>query len=241
MVSSIVPGSASGIPAPEPRLQRSAPAPQQKQQGNGVSDRVDVSAAGLGAARESVREGLMQIHHALALGHDAQAMLVKIQALTRNGPEAQAEVSEVLSSFVDRLETALAQGAHLAGGQGLEIQAEPASAPLSIAGVDLRPGKGVIGVDVDARADDPGLPTAVQRSLEALQDAMGRLLDSARALEAHLGFLNTASGVSTSVRHDLDADGARLLALQIRQGLEGAGSVPIANAEPQSVLSLFRA
>jgi hypothetical protein len=43
------------------------------------------------------------------------------------------------------------------------------------------------------------------------------------------------------VRHDLDADGARLLALQVRQGLEGVGSAPIANADPQSVLSLFRA
>ena len=33
---------------------------------------------------------------------------------------------------------------------------------------------------------------------------------------------------------------ARLLALQVRQGLESAGA-PIANVEPQAVLSLFRA
>ena len=67
---------------------------------------------------------------------------------------------------------------------------------------------------------------------------MSRLLDSARALEAHQGFLNAAAGAS-GVRHELDTDGARLLALQVRQGLEGTGA-PIADVEPQAVLSLFR-
>jgi hypothetical protein len=43
------------------------------------------------------------------------------------------------------------------------------------------------------------------------------------------------------VRTDLDADGARLMALQVRQGLEAAGAGAIANVEPQAVLSLFRA
>jgi hypothetical protein len=67
---------------------------------------------------------------------------------------------------------------------------------------------------------------------------MGRLVDSARSLEAHQGFLAAAEA---GARGDFDADGARLLALQIRQGLDAAGGAPIANAEPQAVLSLFRA
>jgi hypothetical protein len=88
--------------------------------------------------------------------------------------------------------------------------------------------------------DDEGLPTAVQKSLEKLQEAMTRLLDAMRALEAHQGFLGAAEGAA-NVRSDLDADSARLLALQVRQGLEAAGSASIANVEPQAVLSLFRA
>jgi hypothetical protein len=72
--------------------------------------------------------------------------------------------------------------------------------------------------------------------------AMSRLLDAAYSLEAHQGFLSAAAGATASVRHDLDADGARLLALQARQGLQAlSGATPIANAEPQAVLSLFRA
>jgi hypothetical protein len=74
--------------------------------------------------------------------------------------------------------------------------------------------------------------------MENLQEAMGRLVDSARSLEAHQGFLGAAEA---GARGDFDADGARLLALQIRQGLEAAGGMNIANAEPQAVLSLFRA
>jgi hypothetical protein len=74
--------------------------------------------------------------------------------------------------------------------------------------------------------------------MENLHDAMSRLVDAARALEAHQGFLGAAEA---GARGDFDADGARLLALQVRQGLEAVGGAPIANAEPQAVLSLFRA
>jgi hypothetical protein len=95
-------------------------------------------------------------------------------------------------------------------------------------------------VPARARADDPTLPAAVLRSLDKLQDAMNRLLESARALEAHQGFLGAVEGAA-NVRGDLDADGARLMALQVRQGLEASGAAPIANVEPQAVLMLFRA
>jgi hypothetical protein len=98
----------------------------------------------------------------------------------------------------------------------------------------------VIGVPAEAQANDPALPQAVQRSMEKLQEAMTRLLESVRALEAHQGFLGAVEGAA-NVRGDLDADSARLLALQVRQGLEAVGAPAIANVEPQAVLSLFRA
>jgi len=111
--------------------------------------------------------------------------------------------------------------------------------------VDLRlksePGvTDVIGVSLEAQLDDAGLGQAVQRSLDTLQDSMNRLIDSARALEAHQGFLGAAEG-AMGVRNDLDAESARLLALQVRQGLQSLGGASIANAEPQAVLTLFRA
>jgi len=242
MVSSINPNT-SGIATlgTDARYAKTQSPLQQQQREAVQGDRVELTQSSLNAARESVREGLMQVHQALALGHDAQAMLVKAQSLARTGGEgAQTELSTLLSGFAQRVDAAIANGARLVSGESVNVQAEPGGAPVSVAGFDMRLGaEGGVGVATDAQVADPALPQAAQRALESLQEAMSQLLDSARALEAHQGFLGAAQSTS-AVRHDLDADGARLLALQVRQGLEAAPSVAIANAEPQAVLSLFR-
>jgi hypothetical protein len=204
-----------------------------------------MSGAALAAARESVRAGVAQLHEALAAGHEAQAMLTRVQALARSAdPDAQTALEAALGHFARQVEAAVARGAHILAGEQVAVQAEPGAAPVLIGGVDLRikpqPAWGdIISVAAGARADDPGLPQAAHRSLEALQQAMGRLLDSARALEAHQGFLGAAEGAA-GMGAALDADGARLMALQVRQSLEALGAASIANVEPQAVLALFR-
>jgi hypothetical protein len=238
MVTSIVPGTAgAGALGVDTRYQRPAPQAQRRDDAS-AGDRVELSSASISAARDSVRDGLMQVHQALALGHDAQAMLVQVQALAR-GEGSQADLQALLAGYKQRVDAVIGQGASVAAGDDISVQAEPNAPAVTIAGVDLRLGGDAISLAADAQLDDPDLAQAAQRSLETLQDAMSRLLDSARALEAHQGFLGAAAGAA-GVRHDLDTDGARLLALQVRQGLEGAGA-PIANVEPQAVLSLFRA
>lgn len=247
MVSNIVPGATgANMLGVDPRLSRN-PAHAPDRRGQAVQgDKVELSAASFAMARESVRAGVAQLHEALALGHEAQAMLVKVQGLARASEAgAQSELESVLAAYAERVEAAVARGARTAAGDNLSVQAEPGGEPLSIAGVDLRlkaaPAPGdVILVPSGARIDDSALAHIAQRSLEALQEAMSRLLDSTRALEAHQGFLGAVEGAA-NVRTDLDADGARLLALQVRQGLEAAGTASIANVEPQAVLSLFRA
>ncbi len=236
MVTSIVPGAVGArARGADARYARHTQAPGRE---HAVGDHIELTTASIGAAGDSVRDGLMQIHQALALGHDAQAVLVKAQALAREGAAGQAELDALLSSYAKRVEAALAEGACVAAGESISVQAEPNAPPVTIAGVDLRLGS-AIALSAAMRADDARLGQAAQRSLETLQEAMGRLLDSGRALEAHQGFLDAAAGATSSVRHDLDTDGARLLALQVRQGLEDAGA-PIANVQPQAVLSLFR-
>jgi hypothetical protein len=246
MVSNIVPGATgANVLGVDPRLSRPPPSSPDRREHAGQDDRVELSAASFALARESVRAGIVQLHEALALGHEAQAMLLSVKGLAGSGDaSAQSELQSVLAAFAERVEGAIARGARVAAGEVLSVQAEPGGEPVSIAGVDLRlkaaPAAGdVIAIPAAARADDAALASMAQRSLEALQQAMSRLLDSTRALEAHHGFLGAVEGAS-HVRSDLDADGARLLALQVRQGLEGAGA-SIANVEPQAVLSLFRA
>ncbi len=245
MVTSILPGTAGvgalGVDNPFGRGPGINPGPSADTR---PRDRVELSGGALAAVRESVRAGMAQAHTALAIGHDAQSMLVNLQALLRSGG-SQAEAEGLLSAFAKRVEDSIAQGNVLSAGEDVQVQAEPGAAPLTISGVDLRlkddpSDEDVIAVAKGASIDDPDLPKILQQSLDALQAAMGRLLDTVRGLEAHQGFLGAAENSVAGVRHDLNADSARLLALQVRQGLESVGPSPIANVEPQAVLALFR-
>jgi hypothetical protein len=244
MVSSIVPGAVgAGALGVDARLSR---APAQTQQANAdaaKNDRVEVGgAASWAAARDSVRAGLEQVHQALAAGHEAQSMLVQAQALARGDGE-QSDLAQLMRAYAERLDAILGQGGGVAAGEDIAVHAEPGAPPVVVQGVDLRlketPGEGdVIAVSANARLDDPAFASAVQRSMDTLQGAMEKLFAAARALEAHQGFLGAAE-VANAANVDLDADGARLLALQVSQGLAGGGA--IANVEPQAVLALFKA
>lgn len=245
MVTSILPGAAGvgalGVDSPFNKGPALNPGPSADAR---PRDRVELSGGALAAVRESVRAGMAQAHAALALGQDAQAMLVNLQALLRSGG-SQAEANDLLSAFAKRVEDAIAQGNVLSAGEDVQVQAEPGAAPLTISGVDLRlkedpSDEDVIAVAKGASLDEPDLAKIVQQSLDALQAAMTRLLDTVRGLEAHQGFVGAAEKSVVGVRHDLNADSARLLALQVRQGLESVGPSPIANVEPQAVLALFR-
>lgn len=239
MVSSIVPGTAgANALAVDNRYQRTNPQGAQTREA-AVGDRVELSAASLSLSRQSVERGLAELQETLALGRDAQALLVKVQELAQGGG-SQADLDALLQAYKQRIDAATAQGMKLANGEAIGVQAEPGAAGVTITGADLRLGGDIIGVGQDAQVSDPNLAAEAQRSLEALQEAMTRLGESTRALEAHKGFLGAMEKVS-GVRTDLDADGARLMALQVRQGLEQSDGLAIANAEPQAVLSLFRA
>lgn len=242
MVSSIVPG-ATGAPAPgvDTRFGRAAQSPSDQRERVANSDRVELSSAAVSAARESVRDGIAQLQQALSLGREAMSMLVKTQEVAR-GEGSQDELDGALRDFSERLKAAVAGGARLVAGESIEVHAEPGSPPVTIEGLDLRREQegGLMPSPAVAATSEAALQQAAQRSLDRLQEAMSRLSDSLHALEAHQGFLTAVDNVA-GVRRDIDTDGARLLALQVRQGLERAGAPAIANTDPQSVLALFRA
>jgi len=238
MVSSIVPGATSaGALAVDQRLART---PTQsgvsRENGSAGQDRVELSGpAALAASRESVANGLAQVQQALSVARDAQTMLLKVA-----DPNAsQADVGSALQDYAASYSTA-AQSNLLIKGQSLSVNAEPSSPPLSISGADLSLGGSVLGVSSDASAGDGSLPSVAQGSLDRLQGVLDKLGEANSALQAHQGFLGAAQNANANVS-DLNADSARLLALQVRQGLEAAGNRPIANVEPQAVLALFRA
>lgn len=243
MVSSIVPGAAGASTLGlDPRYVRAREqgTPQAGQQ---AGDSVQVSsAAGWAAANQSVASGLAQLQTALGVGRDAQTLLLKVQALAADPASTQADLDGALGDYQAGFAAASAGGASLISGRSIAVQAEPGAAPLTVDGADLALSENpsadaTLTLSAKATLADRGaLTQAVQTSLERLQSVMERLGDSSRSLAAHQSFLGAAQGAAGG---DLNADTARLLALQVRQGLQGVGG-GIANVEPQAVLALFK-
>lgn len=243
MVSSIVPGATTGAGAlgVDARSARSqTPAGTIRDDKSQLADRVEISGAGaLSASRESVAHGLAQVQQALAVARDAQNMLLRVQGIAENAAADPSELASALADYDMRF-SAAAQSNLLVKGQALSVNAEPGSPPLTIAGADLSLGGAIIGVRVDASFNDTALAATAQAGLDRLQGAMEKLGEASSALQAHQGFLGAAQNAITGFT-DLNADSARLLALQVRQGLEANSGRSIANVEPQAVLALFRA
>jgi hypothetical protein len=245
MVSSIVPGvTGAGALGLEPRLVRGDAAAADKPDTPAwPGDAVQIgSGAQWANVRESVNSALTQIDLALKTGQDALSLAAKIRDASSAEPPDQDTVDTLLSQLDDTLNSAVSSGARLLAGEDLQVQAEPGAPTVRVAGFDgqLQDGPGsVFAFARDAQAG-PDLAKAADASIAALQSNLTRLAGAARTLSAHQSFLGAAANVD-GVRNDLDADGARLLALQVRQGLDAAGGGAIANVEPQSVLSLFRA
>lgn len=216
-----------------------------------TSDSVNLSDSALwSAAAASVREGLSQLNKVIEAGENAERLLRDLQDATKAYNEdpssGRGEIDELLASLQGAADDAEANGVRIVRGQSLSVTAEPGAAPITIPGIDLQvrnaPNRDdLIQVSSSGSIDGVELERQVKASLENLRAQLGRLSEARAGLDQHFGLLGAAEGaVSAGVQTDLDADSARLLALQVRQGLDSAGA-SIVNVEPQAVLSLFRA
>lgn len=96
------------------------------------------------------------------------------------------------------------------------------------------------GTDLTGSSDDlAALLGQVDSASAAIDGQLSQLKSKADQIQTHLGVINQAqSALANGSGADLDADGARLQALQIQQALAGQGAV--ANQAPQTLLALFR-
>ena len=119
MVSSIVPGASNTNAGRRHAFRTAQP---QRREDAVAGDKVELSSAAISGAR-SVRSAMAQVHEALAAGHDAQAMLVKPQIAHQE--RRSAGVTDLLSAFAQRVDSAIGRGAFVLAGQDVGVQAEP--------------------------------------------------------------------------------------------------------------------
>jgi flagellin len=130
--------------------------------------------------------------------------------------------------------------------QGSFQQPVDGGTTVTLAAADLSAGGAVIGLPAGADLSDPATSAAIagqlQTAIAGVNQAVGQIAAQGQSIESHLDVMSQAqlaSGVSGQVNGDLDADGARLQALQVQQQLL-AGGYAVSDGSSQSILSLFR-
>lgn len=205
----------------------------------------------------SVQDGL---HKAASIadvglnaGHTISGLLNLLREKTAQAQAGQGDPAALNADYQDLLATidqlarsAAFQGAHLLDGASSEDLTFKTDASgdstLALTPRDFTVGGSVLnlaGTDLTGSSDDlAALLGQVDAADGALSAQLAQLNGQAQQIQTHLGVVSQlANGLSG--QPDLDADSARLQALQIQQVLSGE-SQGIANQAPQALLSLFR-
>lgn len=129
----------------------------------------------------------------------------------------------------------------------LQFKADPNSdATLSLTPQDFTIGGPVLGLAsgslMGSDADLASLLSQVNAASASLGAQLSQMTAQSEQIHGHLGAVSQLSGaLSNATAPDLDADGARLMALQVQQALQATGQTQaIANQGPGALLSMFR-
>lgn len=168
---------------------------------------------------------------ALGAGRDAATLLASLRDSARDG-----DLAAATEQFAQLSQT-LAQGGPLLHGESLSVVVDSNGAALALPGVNAQAGGPVVSLQGEQLGDSGALSKNADDSLARLDAALAKLSTFGQKLSAHASVLAGADNAQGAT--DLDADGARLLALNVRQGLAGQ-SAAMANSDPQRLLALFR-
>jgi flagellin len=214
----------------------------------------------LAAAQRETTDARGAIDLAVATARDGRSLLadardIAARAAAPDTPDAARQAQDVafrdlIQQFGRLIDQAIRDGSTLLEGKELAIAADPElTQSASVDGLDLRlatrpSGADVVQIGAGASVADPASAADSVRRLDEtvrrIDDGVRRLSDAGEGLGGHeriLSALSTALRETLSV--DLTADGARLMALQVRQGLSGV-SESIANVRPDGLLAHFR-
>jgi len=217
----------------------------------GQAGRLDVSTVDALAVGLNAAAGIADF--AIAAGQSVAGLLstLKQQAATGEDPTLDPSARQGLNADFQAALAQIAQTVGLASFGGVNLLDGSSTGGVRIPGggsltpQNLTLGGPILTVGASANLDSPtAAATAlgdVSNSIDNLGAALSALSQQAGQISAHGAIVDQLSSALKQGLASADggADGARLLALQVQQGLTSQGQ-PIANASPQLVLSLFR-
>lgn len=170
------------------------------------------------------------------------------QSASGDGKTAlNADYQQLLQAIDQIAGSAAFQGVKMLDGSAGELSFKADASgdtTFTLAGQDFTVGGPVLnlaGADLLGSSGDlAGLLDQVDAAGGALAERLSQMRSQSEQIQAHLGVVGQLhSALAGGQAADLDADGARLQALQVQQALSGQGA-GVANQAPQALLSLFR-
>lgn len=163
-------------------------------------------------------------------------------------PALNADYQQLLQTIDQIAGSAAFEGVKMLDGKSsgdLQFRADASGeASVSLTPQDLTSGGpliGLAGTDLLGSSDDlAGLLGRVDAASQAVDEQLSQLKSKGEQIQTHLGVLTQLqSALAGGAPVDLDAESARLQALQVQQDLAGQGA-GLANQAPQALLALFR-
>jgi flagellin len=190
-------------------------------------------------AGQSVANLLSQLQAAAQVGAEPDLDPSARQSLNANFKATLAQITQVVGQ-------ASFDGANLLDGSspaGITAPAGADGSSITLSAQNLTLGGPNVALTATASLGTASAAASalaqINASLPNVEAALSALQTQSDQLAAHSALVAQASGALQAQAGASDADGARLLALQVQQQL-GAGAGSIANQAPQMVLSLFR-
>ena len=200
--------------------------------GAGAGFASNASIVDAAAASGSIIEGLLaQMRDAAVSASDPSV-----------GGDARAALNAGFQSGLSQIQAAVAA----AGVDGVNLidgstNGQGGQAASGLTGFDLTPTGALVGLPAGASLSDPASAASIadqlQTALGNVGHAVGSLTDESETLSD--SFVSAMQSGSPGFDPSLDADGARLAALQIQQQLSVGGGA-IGKQTPSAVLALFR-
>ncbi len=198
-----------------------------------------------GGAASSLASGASIADAAVASGTIVEGLLAQMRdaAVSATDPNIDGDTRAALNagfqSGLSQIQAAVAAAS--VDGVNLIDGSTNGQAPGGLATFDLSLGGPVIGVPAGASLSDPAtaasLADQLQTALGNVGAAVSTIADQADAMQGGLAGLGASAGPGFDPT--LDADGARLAALQVQQQLASSGGA-IGNQSPTAILALFR-
>jgi flagellin len=191
---------------------------------------------------------------AVGAGGVVESLLAQMRqdAVSAADPSASSDTRATLDAGFQNDLAALSQTVSNASFNGVNLIDGSTGAAgadgATLNGVDLTPTGPLIGLTAGASLTDPasaaGIASQLGQAIDNVGQAVGQIASQGQAIATHLSLVAQAGislqpGLSNAINPGLNADGARLAALQIQQTLTTT-SGPVASNTPQAILALFR-